>query len=120
MRTSGSQHEPRPERRLCVRDLIPRSAPDGFLPRRHNPVPLDTGPLSRLLCGLVLAQWNPGYVFAFEYDWTVNCGLPARYGHWQGKPGAVHWVRPYPDQPLDAWLMWLTRQDLIDFMRIPA
>ncbi len=83
-------------------------------------MPLDTGPLSRLLCGLVLAQWNPGYVFAFEYDWTVNCGLPARYGHWQGKPGAVHWVRPYPDQPLDAWLMWLTLQDPFDFMRIPA
>ncbi len=77
-------------------------------------------PLSRLLFGLVLARWSPDYVFAFAYDWTVMRGLPARYGYWHGQPGAVHWVRPYRDQPLDAWLLWLTRQDLIDFMRIPA
>ena len=77
-------------------------------------------PLSRLLFALVLARWSPDYVFAFAYDWTVMRGLPARYGYWHGQPGAVHWVRPYRDQPLDAWLLWLTRQDLIDFMRIPA
>ncbi len=77
-------------------------------------------PLSRLLFGLMLARWNPDYVFAFGYDWTVNRGLSARYGYWHGQPGAVHWVQPHRDQPLDLWLLWLTRQDLIDFMRMPA
>jgi hypothetical protein len=79
-----------------------------------------SGPLARLLLGLVLARWNPDYVFGFAYDWTVSHGLLARYGFWHGQPGAVHWVRPYRNQPLDAWLAWLTRQDLIDFMRTPA
>lgn len=79
-----------------------------------------SGPLSRLLLGLVLARWNPDYVVGFGYDWTVYRGVSMRYGYWHAQPGAVHWVRPYRDQPLDAWLLWLTRQDLIDFMRIPA
>ncbi len=79
-----------------------------------------SGPLSRLLLGLVLARWNPDYVFGFGYDWTVMRGVSTGYGYWHAQPGAVHWVRPYRDQPLDAWLLWLTRQDLIDFMRIPA
>ncbi len=79
-----------------------------------------SGPLSRLLLGLVLARWNPDYVFGFGYDWTVRRGVSTGYGYWHTQPGAVHWVRPYRDKPLDAWLLWLTRQDLIDFMRIPA
>ncbi len=79
-----------------------------------------SGPLSRLLHALVLARWSPDYVFGLAYDWTVSRGLPARYGFWHGQPGAVHWVRPDRDRPLDAWLLWLTRQDLVDFMQIPA
>ncbi len=79
-----------------------------------------SGPLSRLLLGLVLARWNPDYVVAFSYDRSVNRGLPARFGYWHIQPHAVHWVRSDRDQPLDVWLMWLTRQDLIDLMRMPA
>ena len=79
-----------------------------------------SGPLSRLQLGLILARWNPDYVVCFGYDRSVNRGLPARFGYWHVQPGAVHWVRPYRDEPLDVWLMWLTRQDLIDLMRMPA
>ncbi len=31
-----------------------------------------SGPLSRLLLGLVLTRWNPDYVFGLAYDWTVK------------------------------------------------
>jgi len=79
-----------------------------------------SGPLSRLLHTLVLARWSPDYLFGFGYKWVVNRGMPARYGFWHGQPGAVHWVQPHRDQPLDMWLLWLTRQDLIDFTRMPA
>ncbi len=79
-----------------------------------------SGPLARLQLGLILARWNPDYVFGIAYDWTVKRGVSTGYGYWHAQPGAVHWVQPHRDQPLDLWLVWLTRQDLIDFMRMPA
>jgi hypothetical protein len=79
-----------------------------------------SGPLSRLLLGLVLARWSPDYVFGLAYDWTVKRGLSTSYGYWHAQPGATHWVQPHRDKPLDLWLLWLTRQDLIDLMRMPA
>ncbi len=77
-------------------------------------------PLSRLLFGLLLARWNPDYLFAVAYDWTVKRGLSTRYGYWHAQPGGAYWVQPHREKPLDLWLLWLTRQDLIDFMRMPA
>jgi hypothetical protein len=79
-----------------------------------------SGPLSRLQLGLILARWDPDYVFAIAYDWTVKRGVSTGYGYWHAQPGAAHWVLPHRDQPLDLWLLWLTRQDLIDLMQMPV
>lgn len=78
-----------------------------------------SGPLSRLQLGLILARWNPDYVFGIAYDWSIKRGVTTGYGYWHSQPGAVRWALPNRD-PLDLWLVWLTRQDLIDLMRMPA
>lgn len=70
--------------------------------------------LPKIAMGLALIRFNPDYLFGFGYDKLVNNGVILQYGYHHFQPGVIRWHRPSRDKPLDVWLAWMERQDLID------
>lgn len=70
--------------------------------------------LPKIAMALALVKWDPDYLFGFGYDKLVNNGVILQYGYHHFQPGVIRWHRPSRDEPLDVWLAWMERQDLID------
>ena len=72
--------------------------------------------LPRMLLALVLAKWSPDYVFGFVPTKLAYRGLQAQYGYMHVQPGGIFGRPQAIDQPINKWLAWLSRQDLVHLM----
>ena len=70
--------------------------------------------LTRLAMALALIQWNPNYIFGYVYPTLIFNGVMANYGYSHFQQSVVHWHRPSRKIPLDVWIVWMSRQDLIE------
>jgi hypothetical protein len=72
--------------------------------------------LPRLLLALVLLKWSPDYVFGFVPTKLAYRGLQAQYGYMHVQPGGILGHPQSVERPVNKWLAWLSRQDLIHLM----
>jgi len=72
--------------------------------------------LPRLLLALVLMKWSPDYVFGFVPTKLAYRGLQAQYGYMHVQPGGILGRPASLDRPINKWLAWLSRQDLMHLM----
>jgi len=73
--------------------------------------------LPRLLLALVLVKWAPDYVFGFVPTKLAYRGVQAQYGYMHVEPGGILGQNPTANAPINKWLVWLSRQDLMHLMR---
>lgn len=72
--------------------------------------------LPRLLLALVLARWSPDYVFGFVPTKLAYRGVQAQYGYMHVEPGGILGQNPCAAAPINKWLVWLSRQDLMHLL----
>lgn len=72
--------------------------------------------LPRLLLALVLVKWSPDYVFGFVPTKLAYRGVQAQYGYMHVQPGGIFGRPLSAEQPVNKWLAWLSRQDLLHLM----
>ncbi len=72
--------------------------------------------LPRLAMALALLKWNPSFMYGFVYDRLVSTGVIMQYGYSHTQQNVVYWHRPSREKPLDVWIVWMSRQDLIDMV----
>ena len=72
--------------------------------------------LPRLLLALVLAKWQPDFVFGFVPTKLAYRGIQAQYGYMHVEPGGILGQKPSADLPINKWLVWLSQQDLVHLM----
>lgn len=72
--------------------------------------------LPRLLLALVLMKWSPDYVFGFVPTKIAYRGILTQYGYMHIQPGGIFGKPANLQQPLNKWLAWLSRQDLLHLM----
>lgn len=70
--------------------------------------------LPKIAMSLALIKWNPDYLFCFGYETLINNGVILQSGYNHFQPNVVRWHRPSHAEPLDVWLAWMERQDLVD------
>ncbi|MBT6095606.1 MAG: hypothetical protein HOH04_12045 [Rhodospirillaceae bacterium] len=73
--------------------------------------------LPRLLLALVLVKWAPDFVFGFVPTKLAYRGVQAQYGYMHVEPGGILGQKSTEDAPINKWLVWLSRQDLMHLMR---
>jgi len=75
------------------------------------------GLLPKLATSLALAHFQPDFIYGFGYPPLVNNGTIISYGYRHFEPDVVNWVRPSRDVPLEAWMCWMTYDDLMNSVR---
>jgi len=73
--------------------------------------------LSRLTHAIALSKWQPDFIYGFAYDTLIKNGVMVNYGYWHMQPRAVEWTIPSRNLILDMWLVWLTKSDLLEFVK---
>jgi len=71
---------------------------------------------ARMAMAIAMMQWSPDYFYGITYKDIILKGVATLYGYCHIQPGAVYWQRPYRDEPLDAWLVWLTGRDILNLV----
>jgi hypothetical protein len=72
--------------------------------------------LPRLLLALALLKWSPDYVFGFVPTKIAYRGILTQYGYMHIQPGGIFGKPANAIEPVNKWLAWLSRQDLVHLM----
>lgn len=79
--------------------------------------------LANVLARYVLArcqhQWAPDYIIGFMLRQVAFKGLAEREGYMHSEPGALFWHRADIDQTLEAFMVWMAREDTRYLQTIP-
>ena len=75
-------------------------------PRSQGATPL----LSRILYEIMVARWNPDFVFAFVPKQLAAKGAHLRYGYSHCEPG--RWIGPDQQVTEEDYLIWMSSDDM--------
>lgn len=68
----------------------------------------------------ITRRWNPDYIFGFMLRQVAFKGFSERMGYFHNEPGALHWHVAGRDEPLEAFLTWLSEEDAKYLLDIPV
>lgn len=68
----------------------------------------------------IMRRWNPDYIYGFMLRQVAFKGFSERMGYFHNEPGALHWQIAGRDDPLEAFLTWLSEEDAKFLLDIPV
>ena len=78
-----------------------------------------TAVLARLALVMALLKWSPDFIFGFMFPLAACKGLAAREGYMHTEPGSLFWALPGGSEDLEAWTVWMGRDDIRHILEIP-
>lgn len=79
--------------------------------------------LANILARFALAschlKWAPDYIVGFMLRQVAFKGLAEREGYMHNEPSALFWHRADIDQALEAFMVWMAREDISHLLTIP-
>jgi len=64
-------------------------------------------------------KWAPDYIIGFMIRQVAFKGLAEREGYMHSEPGTLFWHRADTDQTLEAFMVWMAREDTSYLLTIP-
>ena len=68
----------------------------------------------------IMRRWDPDYIYGFMLRQVAFKGFSERMGYFHNEPGALHWQIAGRDEPLEAFLTWLSEEDAKFLLDIPV
>lgn len=68
----------------------------------------------------VMRRWDPDYVYGFMLRQVAFKGFSERMGYMHNEPGALKWVVNGYDEPIEAFLTYLSQEDARFLLDIPV
>lgn len=68
----------------------------------------------------VMRRWNPDYIYGFMLRQVAFKGFSERMGYFHNEPGALKWYVAGRDDPLEAFLTYLSQEDARFLLDIPV
>ncbi|MFK7836081.1 MAG: hypothetical protein AB8B60_07665 [Sulfitobacter sp.] len=68
----------------------------------------------------LMRRWNPDFIYGFMLRQVAFKGFSERMGYFHNEPGALHWHVAGRDDPLEAFLTWLSEEDAKFLLDIPV
>lgn len=68
----------------------------------------------------IMRRWNPDFIIGFMLRQVAFKGFSERMGYFHNEPGALHWHVAGRDEPLEAFLTWLSEEDAKFLLDIPV
>jgi hypothetical protein len=72
--------------------------------------------LARAALAIALLKWQPDYVYGLVPPSLMQRGLAAKYGYNHSHPQGVSWFVPHDYAPMDEYLVWNSKRDLIQLL----
>lgn len=68
----------------------------------------------------VVSRWNPDWIFGFMLRAVAFKGFSERVGYMHAEPGALKWAVEGRENPIEAFLVYLSREDARFMLDIPV
>lgn len=68
----------------------------------------------------VMRRWDPDYIYGFMLRKVAFKGFAERMGYMHNEPGALKWQVDGVEQPIEAFLTWLSQEDARYMLDIPV
>ena len=68
----------------------------------------------------IMRRWDPDYIYGFMLRQVAFKGFSERMGYFHNEPGALHWQIAGREDPLEAFLTWLSEEDAKYLLDIPV
>lgn len=68
----------------------------------------------------VMRRWNPDYIYGFMLRQVAFKGFSERMGYMHNEPGALKWQVAGREQPIEAFLTYLSQEDTKYLLDIPV
>ncbi len=75
--------------------------------------------LTRLLLMIVQVKWSPDFMIGFQSPQVCCRGLSLKEGYARNEQRSLLWHRKDGGEPLEDWLVWMSREEALFNLRIP-
>lgn len=75
--------------------------------------------LGRFAFMTAMLRWSPDFVFGFMPKAVAHKGFSERQGYLHAEPGALRWLRKENDNPLEGFMVYMSKEDIRFLMSLP-
>ncbi|MEW9918441.1 hypothetical protein AB2B41_02405 [Marimonas sp. MJW-29] len=68
----------------------------------------------------IMRRWNPDFIYGFMLRQVAFKGFSERMGYFHNEPGALYWQVAGREDPIEAFLTWLSDEDAKFLLDIPV